>query len=72
LAEIWHAQRSRVTRPAQLARDVAPFQSSIGSNLQSCASSGLYFGITTDQDITSALATLFNTAVQSVEAHLSN
>jgi len=51
---------------------VAPFQSNIGSNLQSCASSGLYFGITTDQDITGALSTLFKTAVQSVEAHLSN
>ena len=51
---------------------VAPFQSNIGSNLQSCASSGLYFGITTDQDITGVLSTLFKTAVQSVEAHLSN
>jgi hypothetical protein len=40
--------------------------------LQSCASSGLYFGTTTDKDITGALTTLFNTAVQSVQPHLSN
>jgi Flp pilus assembly protein TadG len=51
---------------------VAPFQSSIGTNLQSCASSGLYFSITTDDDITSAMTTMFNAAVQSVESHLSN
>jgi Flp pilus assembly protein TadG len=51
---------------------VAPFQSGIGTNLQNCASSGLYFAVTTDNDITSALTTLFNSAVQSVESHLSN
>jgi Flp pilus assembly protein TadG len=51
---------------------VSPFQSSIGTNLQSCASSGLYFAVTTSGDITSAMTTLFNTAVQSVESHLSN
>jgi Flp pilus assembly protein TadG len=51
---------------------VAPFQSSIGTNLQSCASSGLFYTVTTDQDITRALTTLFNSAVQSVESHLSN
>ena len=51
---------------------VVPFQNSIRSNLQSCASSGLHFGITTDQDITRALTTPFNTAVQSVQPHLSN
>ncbi|MBV8696285.1 TadE/TadG family type IV pilus assembly protein [Bradyrhizobium sp.] len=51
---------------------IAPFQSSIGPNLQSCASPGLYFGITTDDDITVAMTTLFNNAVQSIEAHLSN
>jgi len=51
---------------------VAPFQSSIGTNLQNCASSGLYFAVTTDSDITSALTTMFNSAVQSVESHLSN
>jgi len=51
---------------------VAPFQNSIGSNLQSCDWSGLYSGITTDQDITGALTTLFDTAVLSVQPHLSN
>jgi Flp pilus assembly protein TadG len=42
---------------------IAPFQSQIGSNLQSCASSGLYFEITTDGDITSAMNALFQQAV---------
>jgi len=51
---------------------VAPFQSSIGTNLQSCASSGLFFTVTTSGNISSAMTTLFKTAVQSVEAHLSN
>jgi len=51
---------------------VAQFQSSIGPNLQSCASTGLYFAVTTDGDITSAMATLFNTAVKAIESHLSN
>jgi Flp pilus assembly protein TadG len=51
---------------------VSPFQSSIGTNLQSCASSGLFFSVTTDNDITSALSALFNSAVQSVVSHLSN
>jgi len=51
---------------------VAPFQSSIGTNLQNCASSGLYFSISTNDDITSAMTTMFNAAVQSVESHLSN
>ena len=30
---------------------VAPYQTKIGPNLQSCASPGLYFAVTTDQDI---------------------
>jgi len=51
---------------------IAPFASSIGPNLQSCASPGLYFAVSTDQDVTSALSSLFNAAVQSVESHLSN
>ena len=51
---------------------VAPFQSSIGTNLQNCASAGLYFSVTTDNDITSALSAMFNSAVQSVQSHLSN
>lgn len=42
---------------------VAPFQSQIGPNLESCASPGLYFAITTNGDITSAMNTLFQQAV---------
>ena len=42
---------------------VAPYQSQIGPNLQNCASTGLYFSVTTDGDITSAMNTLFQQAV---------
>jgi Flp pilus assembly protein TadG len=42
---------------------IAPFQSSIATNMQSCASSGLYFAITTDGDISSAMQALFEQAV---------
>jgi Flp pilus assembly protein TadG len=51
---------------------VAQFQDAIGPNLQSCASSGLYFAVTTDDDITTAMTTLFKSAVQATESHLSN
>jgi len=44
---------------------VAPWQSQIATNMQSCASSGLYFSISTDGDITTAMQTLFNQAVAS-------
>jgi Flp pilus assembly protein TadG len=44
---------------------VAPYQSKIGPNLQSCASPNLYFAVTTDDDITSAMSTLFNASVNS-------
>jgi Flp pilus assembly protein TadG len=47
---------------------IAPFQSNIGPNLESCASPGLYFQVSTDQDISSALGSLFDTAVAT--AHL--
>jgi Flp pilus assembly protein TadG len=47
---------------------IAPFQPNIGANLQSCASPGLYWSVTTDQDISSAMITMFDTAVQT--AHL--
>jgi Flp pilus assembly protein TadG len=43
---------------------IAPFQPEIGSTLQSCASPGLYFQVNTNQDISSALTTLFDSAVQ--------
>jgi len=48
--------------------NVEPFQPNIGSTLQSCASPGLYQEVTTDQDISTALATLFINAVNT--AHL--
>jgi len=44
---------------------IAPFQSSISSNMESCASPGLFFQITTDGDITAAMATLFQLAIAS-------
>jgi Flp pilus assembly protein TadG len=47
---------------------IAPFQSQIGPNLQSCASTGMFFTVTTDGDITSAMQTLFQQAVAA--AHL--
>jgi Flp pilus assembly protein TadG len=48
--------------------NVAPFQPNIGTTLQSCASSGLYAEVTTDQDISAALTALFINAVNT--AHL--
>jgi Flp pilus assembly protein TadG len=42
---------------------IGPFQPNIGPNLRSCASPGLYYAVTTDQDISAALIALFNTAV---------
>jgi hypothetical protein len=44
---------------------VKPFQPNIGSTLQSCASPGLYFMVLTGGDISGALSTLFEEAVQS-------
>jgi len=44
---------------------IAPFQSKIGPNMQSCASSGLFFQVTTDGDITAAMQALFQQAVSS-------
>jgi Flp pilus assembly protein TadG len=42
---------------------VSPWQSQIATNMQSCASTGLYFSITTDGDISSAMQALFEQAV---------
>ena len=42
---------------------MAPFQPNVGSTLKSCASPGLYFKVTTDQDISGAMSALFNLAV---------
>jgi hypothetical protein len=44
---------------------VAPIQSNIGTQLQNCASPGLYYEVTTNGDISAALADLFDLAVQS-------
>jgi Flp pilus assembly protein TadG len=43
---------------------IAPFQAQIGPTLKSCASPGLFFEVTTDQDISSAMNALFENAVQ--------
>jgi Flp pilus assembly protein TadG len=42
---------------------ISPWQSQIATNMQSCASSGLYFTITTDGDISTAMQALFEQAV---------
>jgi hypothetical protein len=42
---------------------IAPFQSQISTNMESCASPGLFFSVTTDGDITAAMQTLFQLAV---------
>jgi hypothetical protein len=42
---------------------IAPFQPQIAGNMQSCASAGLFFQVSTDQDITAAMAALFQQAV---------
>ena len=42
---------------------IAPFQDQIGPNMQSCASPGMFFTVTTDGDITAAMQTLFQQAV---------
>ena len=42
---------------------ISPFQSQIGPNMQSCASPGLFFQVTTDGDITAAMQALFQQAV---------
>jgi Flp pilus assembly protein TadG len=48
--------------------NIASFQPNIGTTLQSCASPGLYFQVSTDQDISGAMIALFNQAVKT--AHL--
>ncbi len=42
---------------------IAPFQNQIGPNLQSCASPGMFFTVTTDGDISAAMRTLFAQAI---------
>jgi Flp pilus assembly protein TadG len=42
---------------------IAPFQNQISPNLQSCASTGMFFTVTTDGDITAAMQALFAQAI---------
>ncbi len=56
--------------PSWYATYIAPIQSNIGPTLESCASPGLYQEVDTNQDISTALATLFINAVNT--AHLTN
>jgi Flp pilus assembly protein TadG len=42
---------------------ISPWQPTIATNLQNCASTGLYFAITTDGDISTAMQALFRQAV---------
>jgi Flp pilus assembly protein TadG len=42
---------------------IAPFQSQIAPNMESCASPGMFFSVTTDGDISAAMQTLFQQAV---------
>jgi len=44
---------------------VSPFQPNIGPTLETCASPGLYFAVQSGGDISAALSTLFELAVQS-------
>ncbi|HTW50928.1 MAG TPA: pilus assembly protein TadG-related protein [Stellaceae bacterium] len=44
---------------------ISPFQPNISSTMQSCASPGLFFEVDTGGDITTAMAALFQSAVQS-------
>jgi len=48
---------------------ISPFQSQIATNMQNCASPGLYSSITTNGDISAAMQNLFSQAVST--AHLS-
>jgi Flp pilus assembly protein TadG len=43
---------------------ISPFQANIGTNLQSCASPGLYFSVSTGGDISAAMTALFTSAVK--------
>jgi Flp pilus assembly protein TadG len=42
---------------------VAPYQNQIASNMESCASTGMFFQVTTDGDITAAMQALFGQAI---------
>jgi Flp pilus assembly protein TadG len=42
---------------------IAPFQNQISPNLESCASTGMFFSVTTDGDISAAMQALFQQAI---------
>ena len=42
---------------------ISPFQNQISPNLESCASTGMFFTVTTDGDITAAMQALFAQAI---------
>jgi hypothetical protein len=42
---------------------ISPFQSQISGNMKSCASPGLFFEVSTDQDISAAMDALFKQVV---------
>jgi hypothetical protein len=42
---------------------IAPFQNQISPNMESCASTGMFFTVTTDGDITAAMQSLFAQAI---------
>jgi hypothetical protein len=42
---------------------IAPFQTQIGPNVESCASTGMFFPVTTDGDIRAAMQALFQQAL---------
>jgi hypothetical protein len=44
---------------------IAPFQSTIATNMQACATPGLYFEVAPDQGIADAMQALFQLAVKS-------
>ncbi len=44
---------------------ISGFQSGVATNMQNCASPGLYFEVTTDDDITAAMVKLFQLSVSS-------
>jgi Flp pilus assembly protein TadG len=49
---------------------IAPWRSSIGTKMQSCATSGYYYEVSSDANITDALNSLFQKAIAA--AHLTN
>jgi hypothetical protein len=44
--------------------DISPVQANVGPTLKSRASPGLYFQVSTDQEISAAMVALFNAAVK--------